>query len=110
MSESCSECMACCHDIVIRVTRTDVQREPRLIGFAQPDPGKGTYRLCPREIGGGQFNYTCPFLRGWGCAIYETRPTVCVRFTRGSQECGQARKRARKEPISVEHPLPIPTE
>lgn len=99
MSESCLECLACCHGLVVRVQLADVQREPRILTVAAHEPEKKSWRLVPRELKPGRFNYTCPFLRGWGCAIYETRPDVCRRFTRGSPECRMARKRAGKEPI-----------
>jgi Fe-S-cluster containining protein len=99
LSDTCTECLACCHDLVVRCTKEDVQREPRIIGQADAEEGRKSYRLCPREIRPGRFNYTCPFLRGWGCEIYDTRPAVCRRFTRGSPECRQARKRNKKEAI-----------
>jgi Fe-S-cluster containining protein len=98
MSESCAECRACCHDLVVRATAQDVRLEPRILVNADHEPDLRTWRLVPWTEQ-GRFRYRCLFLRGWGCEIYETRPEVCRRFTRGSVECRTARMRNGKEPI-----------
>jgi Fe-S-cluster containining protein len=99
LAEGCLQCLACCSNIVVRCSAEDLQREPRILAFATAEPDRRTWRLSPREIRPGVFNYTCPFLRGWGCSIYATRPTTCVRFARGSPACCAARRHAGKEPI-----------
>lgn len=94
--KTCVDCHACCHHIVIDATARDLAREPRILAVAQAQPN-GKFRLAPRERLSGTFNYHCPFLKGWGCEIYERRPDVCVRFARGSTQCTEARKREGKE-------------
>lgn len=94
--ESCARCQACCHHIVIDVTARDLAREPLLLAHAQRQPN-GKFRLAPRERLSGSFNYHCPFLKGWGCEIYERRPDVCVRFAEGSKRCIEARRREGRE-------------
>jgi Fe-S-cluster containining protein len=92
---TCKDCHACCHHIVIDVTARDLQREPLLLAHVERLP-KGKFRLAPRKRPDGTFNYHCPFLKGWGCEIYERRPDVCVRFAEGSNKCTEARRRETK--------------
>jgi Fe-S-cluster containining protein len=93
MSESyeCDLCGACCKTKLVDVHEVDLLREPRL----------ATQMLRLKEPGlDGEIGYlgcrpdgSCSFLEGDNrCSIYATRPSVCVLFAAGSDECQEARK------------------
>ncbi len=75
----------------VDVFEVDLLREPRIGEQAQPlrDPGldgEVGYLNC-LESG------ACPLLNGENCCgIYPTRPSVCVLFEAGSDECQEARR------------------
>ncbi|MDQ8200881.1 YkgJ family cysteine cluster protein [Pelagicoccus enzymogenes] len=90
----CTDCGACCRCYPIFASVSDAEREPlvsekcvRVDDFL----GKGevAYRMYPLAHTQG-----CAFLgENQLCAIYESRPEVCRRFERGSDQCLRARER-----------------
>lgn len=87
----CDGCGACCRTKLVDLFEVDLLREPRLRQTMQSVRGPGLdgeigYLNC--LSGGG-----CPFLDGESrCRIYPTRPSVCVVFAPGDQECQEARQ------------------
>lgn len=113
----CDGCGECCRQKLVDVYEVDVLREPRVGARMSPlrEPGLDD------EIGylncgsGGK----CFFLDdGNRCGIYPTRPSVCVYFAAGSDECQEVRHAAGLpllEPIADEpssdderHSVPFP--
>ncbi len=87
----CDGCGACCRTKMVDVYEVDLLREPRLGEEMQPlrEPGwDGEVGYLSCLAGGG-----CPFLDGENrCVIYLTRPSVCVVFAPGDDECQEARQ------------------
>jgi Fe-S-cluster containining protein len=98
---SCDKCGACCRQLIVEAYDLDVLREPHL---AAADIGERTREMVYQDLmaeleqdgaclviaGGGE---SCKFLRESGtCAIYATRPNVCVALQPGDDQCGQARQ------------------
>ncbi len=99
--QECDKCGACCKGhLIVEAYDLDVLREPHL---AAADIGEWTREMVHQElmaeleqegkclvIAGGE---ECKFLRGNSmCAIYQTRPNVCVALPPGSDQCNQARE------------------
>jgi len=104
----CDKCGACCRGhLIVEAYDLDVLREPHL---AAADIGEWTREMTYETlmadleqdgkclvIAGGE---ECKFLRGNNmCAIYPTRPNVCVALQPGSDQCNQARKAERLAPL-----------
>jgi len=104
----CEQCAACCKGhLIVEAYDLDVLREPHL---AAADIGDWTremsYQTLMAEleqhgkclvIAAGQ---ECKFLRGNNtCAVYPTRPNVCVAMKPGSEECQQTRRAERLPPL-----------
>ena len=88
---SCLECQACCKHNHIHADIGDALREPRIVREADRR-SNGWYQLAPRSNARGGYDLACPFLTGHGCAIYKTRPDLCVLFERGGVDCLTMRK------------------
>ena len=97
----CDGCGACCRSKLVDVYEIDMLREPRLASRVMPlrEPGwdgELGYLNTISEAG-------CPFLDDESCcSIYPTRPTACVVFEPGGEECEQCRAEAgisRLEPV-----------
>jgi len=92
MSLDCAQCGLCCQaDMIAYATESDIERwrlENRRDILGTIDEMKHMWAgdsIVTRE---GKRLHSCSFLR-WNddksyCAIYETRPTVCVNFKPGS--------------------------
>lgn len=86
----CDGCGACCRTKLVDVYEVDLLREPRL----------GRHMLPVRDGLDGEIGYLnclaeqrCPFLDNENrCSVYLQRPTVCVLFPAGGEECQEARK------------------
>jgi len=104
----CDKCGACCKGhLIVEAYDLDVLREPHL---AAADIGEWTRDMVYRDlmaeleqggkclvIAGGE---PCKFLRDSGsCAIYPTRPNVCVALEPSSDQCQEARKAERLPPL-----------
>jgi len=100
MSESyrCDGCGACCRSKLVDVYEVDILREPRIAqqmmalreaGF----DGEVGYLNC---IGNGG----CAFLNDENCcSIYPTRPSICVLYEPGDDDCQQCRRDAGIPPL-----------
>ena len=104
----CDQCGACCKGtLLVEAYELDVVREPKLISA---NIGKWTHdktraqimeRLRDEDscliIAGSQ---PCKFLGSDNaCAIYPTRPNVCVAMEAGDEQCQMARQSAGLEPL-----------
>ena len=109
MSEryECDHCGACCQGhLIVEVCDLDVLREPHLATAAKPLRDNQTYETLMADleqegkclvIAGG---HSCKFLtESFKCAIYPTRPNVCVGMQAGDEECQRARASAGFEPL-----------
>ena len=84
----CKKCGGCCSRMIIEVYDFDVTREPRIkehlkqyqsdSDYAGAIVVNGDVALC---------NHPCPFLEDNACQIYPTRPTSCVAFEPGGEQC-----------------------
>ncbi len=100
MERQCDNCGACCRRLIVEVYDLDVMREPHLAAADIAGATRGlTYSALMAELeqdghclviaGGGE---ECKFLRGDNtCAIYPTRPNVCVAMQAGDEQCEAAR-------------------
>ena len=104
MSE-CQKCGACCHKLIIEIGCHDIVREPRLAAVARPfrevegpcgfvaggeDDGETIHDQPCHLLTAGQ---RCPMLGDDNlCAIYLTRPNVCVGFPAGGTQCQATRE------------------
>lgn len=100
----CDNCGACCRTKLVDLYELDLLREPQLTGVVQllREPGldgEVGYLNCLADG-------ACPFLdEDSHCSIYPTRPSVCVLFEAGSDECQDARRVCGippLEPVSTE--------
>jgi len=97
----CDQCGACCKGhLIVEAYDLDVLREPHLAAADIGERTRGmTYETLMADlqqdgrcliIAGGD---ECKFLRGDNtCAIYPTRPNVCVALDPGSDQCQEARQ------------------
>jgi Fe-S-cluster containining protein len=97
----CDRCGLCCRKLIIEIDHLDVVREPRLLPPAtllldgngaitfdsdwekQYSLACGEARKCPCHSMDGAVST---------CAIYPTRPNVCVAFEAGSEQCQELRE------------------
>lgn len=101
MKPSCEKCGACCRQLIVEAYDLDVLREPHL---AAADIGEWTREMVYQDLmaeleqegkclviaGGGR---ECKFLRKSNtCAIYPTRPNVCVGLQPGDEQCQESRE------------------
>ncbi len=108
METQCDNCGACCRQLIVEVYDLDVLREQHL---ATADISGNTRGLsydalmadleqeghCLVIAGGGE---ACKFLRGNNtCAIYPTRPNVCVAMQGGDEQCQEARAQEGLPPL-----------
>ena len=104
----CDKCGACCKGhLIVEVYDLDVLREPHLAAADISERTRGLaydslmaeleqYGRCLVIAGGGE----CKFIRGDNtCAIYPTRPNVCVAMKPGTEECQEARQAKRLPPL-----------
>ena len=103
----CDRCGACCNGhLIVEVYGIDVAREPKLAtadpNYRRLDSTKPlSHELDENDrclvIAAGR---SCPFLKeDFNCAIYPTRPNVCVAMEAGDDQCQSARKLAGLEPL-----------
>ena len=97
----CEQCGSCCKGhLIVEVYDLDVLREPHLAVADISGHTRGmSYETLVAEleqdgrcliVAGGQ---ECKFLRGNNtCAIYPTRPNVCVAMQPGDEQCQKARQ------------------
>ena len=100
----CDRCGACCRGhLLVEVYELDVLREPKLI---EADIGSWTREMTRQTlmdeleqdgtcliIAGSPC--ACAFLReDNACAVYPTRPNVCVAMLAGDDQCQESRKSA----------------
>lgn len=110
----CDKCGACCRFLIIEIIELDLIRESRLIGKAEAfrmPPGHVLLDDDDNEVaeevpgyGAGAMlacgcTHPCPMLVGNDCSIYPTRPTCCVGFRAGSEQCQDARAWEGLEPL-----------
>lgn len=87
----CDCCGACCRSKLVDVYEIDLRREPRInrsmSHLREPGmDGEIGYLNCISGDTG------CGFLDGESrCEIYPTRPSVCVMFEAGSEDCQECR-------------------
>jgi Fe-S-cluster containining protein len=99
--KTCNQCGACCKGhLIVEAYDLDVLREPHLaVADISERTREMSYQTLMAEleqhgkclvIAAGQ---ECKFLRGNNtCAIYPTRPNVCVALEPGSDQCQEARE------------------
>lgn len=102
VKSQCDQCGACCKGhLLVEVFDLDVLREQHLAAADISKRTRGmTHQALMAEleqggkwlvIAGGEDE--CKFLRGNNkCAIYPTRPNVCVAMEAGDEQCQQARQ------------------
>ncbi len=98
----CDSCGACCKRLIIEIENYDLVREPRLLpmvtpikGFPRGEPEPDEENLLPGYEDGAMLacGSPCQALQEDNrCSIYSTRPTVCVVFMAGSEQCQDARE------------------
>ncbi len=102
----CDGCGACCRTKLVDVYEVDFLREPKLGSRMLPVKdgfdGEVGFLNCLAEAG-------CPFLDGENhCSIYSTRPSVCVMFPAGGEDCQEARKSLGLPPLEPTPGKPTP--
>lgn len=99
----CQRCGLCCRKLIIEIGCHDIVREPRLAVVSRlfRDAGDGP---CGFDDDEGETVHdqpchmltcgkTCPMLGVDNlCAIYPTRPNVCVGFKPGGKQCLELRE------------------
>lgn len=86
----CDGCGACCRSKLVDIYEVDTLRNPRIAEQMNPlrEPGfdgEVGYLNCVSNGG-------CVFLRDDNrCGIYTTRPSACVVYEAGSDDCQQCR-------------------
>ena len=105
----CDQCGACCNgSLIVETDEIDLMRESRLIEAEPSLKGYSVPQVLEKyenEIGFAillacSSNRPCPFLAAKRCSIYPTRPNVCVAMQAGDEQCQEARKAARLEPLA----------
>lgn len=103
----CDQCGACCQGhLIVEVYALDVMREPHLATAAKPLSPEQTYETLMADL---DQDGKCLVIAGVGpckfltetfkCAIYSTRPNVCVAMKAGDEQCQLARGAAGLEPL-----------
>ena len=97
----CEKCGACCKGhLIVEAYHLDILREPHLAAADVSERTREmTYETLMADleqdgsclvIAAGE---ECKFVRGNNtCAIYPTRPNVCVALEPGSEQCEEARE------------------
>ena len=95
----CQQCGSCCRHLIVDVDVLDVIREPRIAEQGELLDGRG--KLEPDEwMWSLVCVKPCPFLGADNrCAIYPTRPEVCLACRPGGDQCILARRSAGLSPI-----------
>ena len=97
----CEQCGSCCKGhLIVEAYELDVLREPHLAAADISERTRGmTYDALMAELEQEgrclviAAKDECKFIRGNNtCAIYATRPNVCVAMEPGSEQCQQARQ------------------
>lgn len=90
----CDKCGACC-SMLIHLYPVDLLREPRLVEHSAPfrEPSdEGEVAM--------MWSSPCELLDDDGnCTIYPTRPSECVVFEAGGDDCQRMREEAGLEPL-----------
>lgn len=119
MKHECDQCGACCRELIVEIGWIDVLRESRLREVAEPfsipegmhledDDGNKVETDDPFAAGAllacGS-THSCKMLGTDNlCTIYPTRPTECVGFLAGSEQCQSARGMAGLPPLQPKEP------
>jgi len=84
-SNECLKCGHCCRTMILEPDEIDVEREPRILEYAeklkQPYFVDSTGRWDNQYL----LPSPCPFLLDDKCSIYPTRPNMCVVFEAGKE-------------------------
>ncbi|MGD9644290.1 MAG: YkgJ family cysteine cluster protein [Pirellulales bacterium] len=104
----CDQCGACCRALIVEIDELDFVREPKLLTTVTPfkthpdevfvdDDDQPVAPLIPGYQAGGMLACgsarPCPMIdEANRCTIYATRPTVCLAFRAGSEQCQMARR------------------
>jgi len=101
--DPCANCGLCCEHLLVEADAVDVLREPRI--DAERPLGKRAVSLsvldaCWILAGPGM---PCAFLTPKKrCAIYPSRPQVCVVFLPGTPKCQEVRSAHGRSPVVVQ--------
>lgn len=97
----CDQCGACCRKLILEADHLDAIREPRIQAEGRLLDGKGKIDFDEAEWGlNNPDGMACVFLNeDNSCGIYNTRPSECVSFQAGSEQCQMAREFAKLEAI-----------
>jgi Fe-S-cluster containining protein len=92
---TCDRCGACCKSLIVEAVWLDCVREPRLLKLSKLSLNDLRDETRCVLLHDGQ-RQCCPFLDtpdngSCCCAIYPTRPNVCVACEPGGPSCQQAR-------------------
>ncbi|MCY2993889.1 MAG: YkgJ family cysteine cluster protein [Planctomycetota bacterium] len=94
-SFQCDRCGACCRNLIVEAVWLDCLRESRILVHSKLrlDDLRDEDRIV---LLWDRKKHHCPFLktvrdRSCACAIYPTRPNVCVACEPGGPKCQQAR-------------------
>ncbi len=104
----CDQCGACCQGhLIVEAYALDVIREPHLATAAKPLRPDQTYETLMADLEQEgkclviACGSPCKFLtETFKCAIYPTRPNVCVAMEAGDEQCQLAREAAGLEPLA----------
>lgn len=97
----CDHCGACCTgNLIIEADPMDVLREPRIASECKIMRGMDHSLPILETVWSVACVDPCPFHRDLRCAIYPTRPNVCVGFQAGSDQCQQSRRRVGLAPLN----------
>jgi len=102
----CDCCGACCRGtLIVEAYYLDAVREPRIL-----DADVSGHRRTRDDLSDDDrcvllaANHPCRFLSADGrCAIYPTRPNVCVGMEAGDDQCQEARHRLDLPPLPPRH-------
>ena len=96
----CDGCGVCCGAFPIFASKTDADREPRILAETPPLAREVKRPGWSRQLFPLPFLETCGFLdETKRCTIYATRPDVCREFAAGAAQCQLARRRAGLAPL-----------
>ncbi|MCP4365427.1 MAG: YkgJ family cysteine cluster protein [Planctomycetes bacterium] len=74
----CKKCGRCCRELRLEIMEIDLIREPRLAMVAIPTDDKEYENPFEKSY---ILPNPCPFQDRNKCAIYDTRPNICVAYT-----------------------------
>lgn len=103
----CDKCGACCQGtLIVEADEIDVLREPRLIEadrYYAPLGVEKSLELLRADVGRAVIlacGQACRFLSAENlCSIHPTRPSVCVAFAAGDEQCQESRARQGLSPL-----------